>query len=203
MAFVLNLVSMSKKGIVTIGLVIGLFLASPFVGSAVINIQAADEIYKVAEQAPEREVALVLGAAVYNTRLSDILRDRVDTAIELYEAKKVNQLYMSGSAGESKAMKSYAVDQGVEADDVIEDPIGLNTMASVKNIATDFSSVSIVTQRYHLPRALFIARSQGLDAIGVSSDKRAYLKIFEFKKRELLATTKAILEVFLKREIHL
>lgn len=195
--------SMSKKGIATIGLVLGLFLASPFVGSAVINIQAANDIYKNSQDAPERDVALVLGAAVYNTRLSDILRDRVDTGIELYEVGKVETLYMSGSAEESRAMKAYAVNQGVEADDIIEDPIGLNTMASVKNIAKDFSSVSIVTQRYHLPRALFIARSQDLDAVGVSSDKRTYLKIYDFKKRELLATTKAILEVFLKREIHL
>ncbi len=188
---------MNKKGLITIGTLLALLLATPFAGSAIIGMQTADQIFDSVEQVPQKEVGLVLGAAVYGDRLSDILRDRVDTGIEAYKSEKVSVLIMSGSGKEAQAMKKYAIENNVPEESVIEDITGLNTIASVRNAAELDRSLTIFTQRYHLPRALFIANSLGIDAVGVESDKSEYVKILEFKQRELLATGKAILDIFI------
>ncbi|MBU0706173.1 YdcF family protein [Patescibacteria group bacterium] len=185
-----------RKGFVSIGTVLILMLATPFLGTAIIGMQTADQIYKTTKEIPQKEVALVLGAAAYPSRLSDVLKDRVDTAIELYEAEKISALVMSGAPNEVEAMKDYAIGQNIPEEAITEDITGLNTMASVKNFAELNRSVIIVTQKYHLPRALFIANALGIDAIGMAADRSEYTKIFEFKKRELLATSKAILDLF-------
>lgn len=185
-----------KKGFISIGTILALMLATPFMGTAFIGAQTADQIYEDIETIPQKEVGLVLGAAAYGNRLSDILRDRVDTGIELYKAEKISVLVMSGSQKEVKAMKDYAIKNAVPEEAVIEDITGLNTMASVKNAAELQRSLIIVTQKYHLPRALFIANTQGIDVVGMTADKHEYIKIEEFKNREVLATSKAILEIF-------
>lgn len=186
-----------KKGFVSIGALLVLFLATPLIGSSVIAVQTADQIYDKAEEIPQKELALVLGAAAYGDRLSDVLRDRVDTSIELYEAEKVSILVMSGALNEVEAMKKYAIQQDVPEEAITTDAYGLNTMASVKNVADLGRSITIVTQEFHLPRALFIANTLGIDAVGLTADKHEYIKIFEFKSREILATSKAILDIFI------
>jgi len=186
---------LNTKGFATIGTVIMLMLSLPFVSSAVIKQQTVKLIYETVEEVPEMNVALVLGAAAYPSRLSDILQDRMDTAIELYNAEKVQKLILTGARNEVKGMKNYALENEVKENDIIEDPEGINTLASIQN-AVHISEMIIVTQAYHLPRALFIARHFGIDAVGLSSDKRTYLKMFDFKKRELLAATKAMLDLF-------
>lgn len=173
-----------------------MMLATPFIGTAIIGVQTADQIYENVEEMPQKELGLVLGAAAYGNRLSDMLRDRVDTAIELYEAEKISVLVMSGAQNEVEAMKNYAIEQNIPAEAVAEDATGINTMSSVRNIAELNRSVIIVTQKYHLPRALFIANTMGIDVLGMKADKHVYIKIFEFKTRELLATSKAILDIF-------
>ena len=186
----------NSKGYITVGLALVLFLSLPFVSSIIIKAQTADVIYETVDEVPQKELALVLGAAAYGDKLSDALQDRVDTAIDLYEAKKVSILVMSGAENETKAMKNYAINEGIDVNNVIEDPFGYNTLASITNINELGRSVIIVTQRYHLPRALFIANQKNIDAIGIVADKRQYAKIVEFKHRELIATTKAILDIF-------
>lgn len=190
-----------RKGFISIGTVLVLMLATPFLGSAIIGFQASDQIYESVDETPRKQMALVLGAAAYPSRLSDVLKDRVDTAIELYEDKKVGTLLMSGSKNEVKAMEKYALEHGVPQEALSKDPTGLNTLASVQNAASLNKSLVIVTQEFHLPRALFIADTQGIDAVGMIADKHEYVKIDEFKSREILATSKAILDLFiLKRE---
>jgi len=185
-----------NRGFITVGLMIIMLLSMPFVSNLIIKAETADEIYEQVNKAPVKEYALVLGAAAYGDKLSDILRDRVDTAIELYNAKKVSVIIMSGASNEADAMKNYAMEKGIPEDMIIEDTAGINTMASIKNIGVG-KSIIIVSQKYHLPRALFLADHFDIDAVGFTADKREYLKIFEFKKRELLATTKAVLDVIL------
>lgn len=185
-----------RKGFVSIGAVLILMLATPFLGSAIIGFETAGQTYQSIEEIPAKDIALVLGAAAYPSRLSDVLKDRVDTAIELYKAKKVGTLLMSGSETEVKAMEKYALENGVSEEAIKKDPNGLNTMASVQNAAKLNKSLTIVTQEFHLPRALFIANTLGLDAVGMVADKHTYIKIDEFEAREILATSKAILDTF-------
>jgi SanA protein len=188
--------SKMNRGFITAGLVIAILLSMPFTSAIAIRLETADEIYQTAEDAPQKQLALVLGAAAYGDRLSDILKDRVDTAIELYTAKKVSVIVMSGAPNETVAMKNYAMGKGIPETAITEDPAGLNTIASIQNISALERPVIIVTQNYHLPRALFIANHYGLDAVGVTADKHEYAKMFDFKKRELLATAKAVLDLF-------
>ena len=155
------------------------------------------------EEVPEKEIGLVLGAAAYGDRLSDILKDRVDTAIELFIAKKVSKLMMSGADNEAVAMKNYAVEKGVPEESILEDPAGINTLASIENSAKLGGSVIIVSQKYHLPRALYMANHYDIDAVGFVSDKHEYAKMLEFKKRELMATTKAVLDLTFGVEVSL
>lgn len=175
------------KGFTTsIAMAIVFLFSLPFLVNIIIHQQAKDDIYHMADEVPEKEVALVLGAAAWGSTLSPILEDRVDVAIELYESGKVEQVIMSGAKNETGTMKYYAAQQGVDFDDILEDPEGLSTLASIENLDPE-KSVIIVSQTYHLPRALFMAKQFGLDAVGMSSTFQEYEKINQFKRREFLA----------------
>jgi SanA protein len=187
-----------KKGLITAGMLINLFFCMPFAASIFIWNSTDDLIYKNISDAPKMESVLVLGAAAYPSRLSDVLQDRVDTAIDIYKAEKASKIIMSGAPNEAEGMAKYAVKKGVPEGDIIQDTKGLDTMSSVIN-AKKAGSLIIVSQRYHLPRALFIAKHYGMDAIGVPADRHEYTKIFDFKKRELLASSAAMAELFLTK----
>lgn len=178
------------------GVLAALFLSMPFVSSIYVKIWTVGRMYQSAETVPAKDSALVLGAAAYGKRLSDVLQDRVDTAIELYKDKKVEKLIMSGAPNETVAMKLYAIEKGIPNEDVIEDPKGLNTLASVQNAIDRNESLIIVTQRFHLARALFMADHYNIDAVGLTADRQEYGKLYEFRKRELLATSKMMLNLF-------
>jgi len=189
-------VSLCKKGFVTLSALVALLLSFPFAASLFMRQMTQPFIYSSISDVPTQEVALVLGAAAYPSRLSDILKDRVDTAIELYKANKTKTLIMSGAPNETKKMAEYAEEQGVKKEDIKQDPKGLNTLASVENAAKDYKALVIVTQNFHLPRAVFMARRLGIEAIGLSADRHDYPKLFDFERRELLASTKAMMDLF-------
>jgi len=185
----------NKEGFMSVGFAIMFVISMPFASTIFIKTKTADLIYKDIDNIPKKEIAVVLGAAAYGDRLSDVLRDRVDTAIELYKKDKVEKIIMSGAENETRAMKNYSIKKSVPKSDIIEDTKGINTIASIQNISSSGKSVIIVSQKYHLPRALFIAKHYKMDAIGMSSSKHNYAKIVSFKKREILATTKAVIDI--------
>lgn len=152
---------------------------------------------------PKKQVALVLGARVYASgKMADTLLDREKTAFALYEAKKVEKILVSGDHGrkdydEVNAMKNYLLMRGVPARDIFLDHAGFDTYDSVyraKNIF-DVSSMIIVTQDFHLPRALYIATSLGLDAVGMKADLRQYVAAAYNDRREVFARVKAFFDV--------
>lgn len=187
---------MNKKGFITISTLLTLLLATPFLGSMIIGVETADQIYNKVEEIPAKDLGVIFGAAAYGDRLSDILRDRVDTGIELFEGKKVTGLLMTGAPNETAAMKKYALAHGVPAEAVTEDPAGLSTMASITNLSNLHRSAILVSQRYHLNRILFLAHKRGMEVVGMTADKGNYLKILAFKARELVATSVAVLDGF-------
>jgi len=138
--------------------------------------------------APARPVAVVFGAA------GQILSDRVATAAELYKAGKARKLLMTGDNGrqgydEPDEMKREAVSLGVPARDIACDYAGFRTYDSLYRARDIFGvrSAILVTQRYHLPRALFLARKMGLDVVGVDAAKRPYVGQVAFDLREFAA----------------
>jgi len=151
------------------------------------------------EKVPESDAIIVLGAYVYpNGRLSDMLKDRVDTGLELYNNGKGKKLLLSGDHGQTtydevNGMKNYVKAKGVKAEDIFMDHAGFSTYETMYRARDVFKvkKVIIVTQEYHLKRAVYIARSLGMDAYGVASDKRKYRGMAMYKVREILARCKA------------
>lgn len=151
--------------------------------------------------APTRPVAIVFGAA------GDILQDRVSTGVELYKAGKVKKLLMTGDNGrdsynEPQTMKDQAMAEGVPAKDIVLDYAGFRTYDSVYRAHATFgvTSALLVTQRYHLPRALFLARRLGIpDAAGVDAAKRPYVGQWSFDIREVAAVEVAWLQAVILR----
>ncbi len=186
---------------------LGAVVAVPFVWRAWVDWRYAPSIY-TPEAAPTVRVALVLGARVYPSgRLSAMLRDRVDTAAALYQSGKVNKLVMSGARGadydEPGAMMARAIELGVPAADIQLDYGGLRTYDSCYRAREIYliEQAIVVTQQFHLPRALFLCESLGVHAVGVIADQRAYSarSIAWSELREVPATLLALVDV-LRRE---
>ncbi len=168
--------------------------------SSIVSIDGADH-------AP---VAIVLGAKVKaDGTPSDILRDRLLTAIDLYRAGSVDKILVSGDDGqveydEVNAMRVYLLAASVDPDDIFLDHAGFDTYDSMIRARKVFgvAKAIVVTQTYHLPRALYLADAFGIDAQGVAADRQTYLGIFRYEARELLADVKAVIDVVLHASPH-
>lgn len=146
----------------------------------------------------DMDCVLVLGCKVgANGTPSHMLEDRLRQGVALYDQGTAPKLLMSGDHGtedydEVDAMKRYAVDAGVPSQDVFMDHAGFSTYESVYRAKEIFGveRVVIVTQEYHLYRALMVARRMGLEAYGVASDYRTYAGQTSRDVREILARVK-------------
>ena len=153
------------------------------------------------EFAPSRWLAIVFGAGLRRDGSpSSVLADRVFVAVELYHHGKVSKILMSGSAqnplhSEPAAMRQLAIQLGVHPDDILIDSGGSRTYETCRRAQQIFNvkQAMLISQRFHLPRALGICEALGIDAIGVSSDLRDYgpLTIRYWKLREIPATIAA------------
>jgi SanA protein len=157
---------------------------------------------------PNKQTALILGAKVYeNGQMSDMLLDRVQTAIELHQQGKVEKILVSGDHGrenydEVNAVKKYLLEQNIFAEDIFLDHAGFDTYDSIYRAKEVFQvdSLIIVTQKFHLPRALYIAQGLNIDAVGVAADKHIYISAKKSELREIPARFKAYLNIILKAQ---
>ena len=198
---------MRKKRVIVRVLSVLLCLAiSGFCGIALINnivvgstrgrILSSQE----AAQLSDVDCILVLGCLVKDNGVpSDMLSDRLRRGMELYDLGASEKLLMSGDHGrdgynEVAAMKRYALDAGAASQDVFMDHAGFSTYESLYRAADVFCAkkIIIVTQEYHLYRALYVARMLGLDAYGVASDYRGYSGQLSRDIREVLARVKDV-----------
>lgn len=160
---------------------VALLLLLPWVWQQVVQLRYAAKTYAL-ESAPAGRVAIVFGARVYGDgRLSPMLRDRVDTAAALYAAGKVETLIMSGGRNgvdydEPAAMAAQAVRQGTPPDAILLDYGGLRTYDTCYRAVAVYAVTEalLVTQAFHLPRALLLCNGLGMDAAGVRADRRSY-----------------------------
>ena len=151
---------------------------------------------------------LVLGCSVWaDDQPSPMLKDRLDTAIALYKKGAAPKLLLSGDNSipeysEPDCMYRYALSQGVADEDIFLDFAGFSTYDSVYRARDVFcvSRMIIVTQKYHLFRALKIADALGIEAKGVSSDQRKYAGRYYRELREILARDKDLVKCILKPE---
>jgi SanA protein len=159
--------------------------------------------------APEIPVAIVFGAGIRaDGRLSPMLADRMDTAVALYDAGKVRKLLVSGDNrfadyDEPGRMYDYAVAHGVPPTDVVRDYAGRRTYDTCYRAKAIFGveRALLVTQRFHLTRALFTCRNLGVDGIGFSADRRPYWSNNYYRFRDAFATLRAWWDVKIARPL--
>lgn len=148
---------------------------------------------------------LVLGAGIWGDKPSPMLQDRLDTAIKLYKDGVSNKIIMSGDHGtkeydEVNIMKQYAIDAGIPSNDIFMDHAGFSTYESIYRARDIFKvkNMVIVTQEYHLYRALFIANKLEIKSYGVNSDPREYAGQLYREAREILARNKDFMYTIFK-----
>lgn len=175
-------------------------ISSIMVINSIVKLSTNDQILGSEEAADLEDVdcILVLGCLVKaDGRPSDMLHDRLRRGVELYDLGAAPKLLMSGDHGlvtydEVAAMKQFAIDAGIESENVFMDHAGFSTYESIYRAKEIFQAkkILIVTQQYHLYRALYIAKRLGIEAYGVSSDYHTYVGQSMRDFREMLARIK-------------
>ena len=189
----------------TFGL-IGMFLILLVLSFWLINLQTRSNIYSDLTLVPHTEVALIPGAAILRDgSLSPVLKDRVDAALRLYQAGKADNILVSGDNGtttynEVNPVRIYLVESGVPFERIYLDHAGFDTYSSMYRAKEIFrvGSTTIITQSFHLPRAVYVARHIGIIAYGYNADDGHYL--LKNYIRELFADVKTLLDLSWERE---
>lgn len=175
-----------------------------------VKINFASRIFSI-ENSPKYKVAIVFGAGLQRDGTpSPILKDRVSTAVKLLEEGKVEKLLFSGDNrfveyNEPGAMQAYALELGVDPDRIVLDFAGRRTYDTCYRAKSIFKidQAVLVTQQYHLPRALLLCSQLGIKTVGVSADRRTYsersLRYWNF--REIIATTAALWDVWIRKPL--
>jgi SanA protein len=202
----MNMLKRLFRWIKRLVLMIGaLGLAALVLPRLITGLYALNRIYPV-DESPTERVAVVFGAGLRRDGTpTPILRDRVETAANLYFSRKVEKILLSGdnrfeNYNEPEAMRQYAISLGVPSHVLTLDYAGRRTYDTCYRARAIFGvkSALLVTQRFHLPRALFLCNALGVEAVGVQANNRQYwnrsLLIWNF--REQLATLGAFFDVF-------
>ncbi len=148
---------------------------------------------------------LILGAGIRNNKPTHMLEDRLLEGIELYNNQVAPKIIMSGDHGQEEydevnVMKNFAIDKGIESNNIFMDHAGFSTYESLYRVKEIFKAkkMVIVTQKYHLYRSLYIAESLGLEAYGVASNPRKYTGQVLREVREIIARDKDLFKCIVK-----
>lgn len=173
-------------------------------------LRTKSRIYTQTTDVPTTPVGLVLGTSekLSNGHRNVFFDTRMDAAAELYKAQKVRKLIVSGdnsvsNYNETEAMRKALVKRGVPDKDIVEDFAGFRTLDSVVRTHSVFGQESfvVISQRFHIQRAIFIADAKGLKATGYVADDPAHRgPFFKVMAREWLARVAAVLDCYILRK---
>ena len=194
-----------KKWLKITVLIIGVIVSVVLLADVTISLSTGSQLYQDIESIPTQNTALVLGTSKYIRRtLNPYYQYRIDAAIELYKEDKVTHFLLSGdnahrSYNEPWTMKRDLLKAGIPEENITLDYAGFRTLDSVQRAKQIFeaNSLTIVTQKFHCQRALFIANHLSMDTVCLvvpSPNGWANTKI---RIREVLARTKAILDLYI------
>lgn len=176
---------------------------------------SVDEMILTQEEAiaiSDIDCIVILGCRVYSDgTLSHMLHDRMTVGTDLYSGLEENghrtKILVSGDHGteeynEVYSMKQFAIEQGIESSEIFMDHAGFSTYESIYRAKEIFGAdkIIIVTQKYHLYRALYIAEALGIEAYGISADLRSYAGQLKYDAREILARNKDFFVTLFKPE---
>ena len=184
-------------------------LAIPILARLVSALLAQGRIYADLRSVPHHHVAIVFGAGVRNGLPTAMLYDRVASAVDLYRAGVVDKLLMSGDNryidyNEPEVMRQTALKLGVPDGDIVLDYAGRSTYETCYRAGTIFglSDAVLVTQRFHLDRALMSCNQLGVQAVGYVADRRPYsASIWWSTLREIPATLNAYVELYVTKPL--
>ena len=174
-----------------------------------VRISTKNQIIKENEYADLSDVdcIIILGAGIWGDKPSPMLEDRLLEGIKLYQNGVSDKIIMSGDHGrkeydEVNIMKNYAIEKGIPSENIFMDHAGFSTYESIYRAKDIFQAkkVVIVTQKYHLYRALYIANRLGLEAYGIGADPRQYVGATYREIREILARDKDFIKCIFKPE---
>lgn len=187
-----------------------LVLCGLFLPKLVIMLFAAPRTFTV-DDVPAERVAIVFGAGLLRDgSAGPVLRDRVETAAQLYQHGNVGKILMSGdnrfvNYNEPEAMRQYALDLGIPDSAIVLDYAGRRTYDTCYRASVIFKvdAAILVTQSFHLPRALFLCNSFGVEATGVEANNTYFRKVSRlyWNTRELFATTQAVWDVYVSKPL--
>ena len=184
-----------------------IFVVSVLAINFFVKIVTKNRILKKEESSKLENIdcIIVLGAGIWGDKPSPMLEDRLKEAISLYNQNVSSKIIMSGDHGkkdydEVNIMKEYAIEQGVRSEDIFMDHAGFSTYESMYRAKEVFEAnkIVIVTQKYHLYRALYIAKQLGIEAYGVNSDPRKYVGATYREAREIIARDKDFVKCIFK-----
>jgi len=189
--------------LIAAGVVVVLAGLAVLIPNLVITRSAETYIAPYPEKAASAQVAIVLGARVYQSGLpSPMLTDRLETGIALYKLGKVDKLLLSGDHGQTdydevNVMLDYVLARGVPDEDVFTDHAGFSTYETMYRARDVFKvkTAVVVTQEFHLARAVYTARALGLEATGMAADIQPYANERRFAMRDWLARVKAMIQL--------
>jgi SanA protein len=156
---------------------------------------------------PKNDVGIIFGAGINGNQPSKYLKDRLDAGILLYKAKRINKILLSGDNGrqeydELTVMKNYCFSHGVDTTKIFIDYAGFDTYSTMYRAKHIFKikKATLISQEYHLNRAIYIGQKMGIKSVGYSANKGEYLGYKYVCFREYLSRFKSFLDVLRNRE---
>jgi len=197
-----------RKTILAFALFVIISILIVFGLEAYIQKETSSLIYSEITELPNAQTGIILGASVHaDGKLSPILKDRVETALQLYKLNKIENFLISGDHrtddyDEVNAIKNYLVEKGVPPSAIILDHSGFDTYDSMFRAKAVFKieDAIVITQKFHLPRSLYIAKNLDATYTGFEATPIAYTSSETIKRREQLANFKAIWELIIKQQ---
>ena len=194
-----------KKVILVFKILLVLFAAAAFI-NIYIQYSTKKYIFSDVKEVPETYAGLVLGSMVFdNGTPSGVVRQRLDKTAELYKAGKIKRILISGDHGqknydEVNSMKNYLLKEGIQ--DIFLDHAGFDTYSSMVRAKEIFEidDVIIITQKFHMPRSVYIARKKGMNAYGVVSNPDGMYDTKYNRGRDKISRVKAFFDVMFNRK---
>ena len=193
-----------RRGLTALVVLALLVIGGPWV---VVRLVSAGRLATSPDDVPAHDVVLVLGAAVWANGPSPYLQARLDLAAALYRSGRAKVIIVSGTQdqgyNEPDAMRAALVAAGVPPERIVPDYAGFDTYSSCQRARDVFgvTSLIVVSQAYHTPRAVASCRLLGMDAVGAGDDSRAHDgKWLRYSLREIPGDTKLLWDVLTHRD---
>ncbi|WP_316636378.1 ElyC/SanA/YdcF family protein [uncultured Flavobacterium sp.] len=165
------------------------------------------DIYYSLKRFPKNDVGIIFGAGINGNQPSKYLKDRLDAGILLYKSKRINKILLSGDNGrdehdEITVMKNYCFNHGVDTTKIFVDYAGFDTYSTMYRAKHIFKikKATLITQEYHLNRAIYIGQKLGIKSVGYSANHGEYLGYKYVCFREYSSRFKSFLDVLRNRE---